>query len=522
MIKLIYLCCSREKGKMIANSDGRVSSKRHPIAKKNAGSPKKKGEEDIKKEVKEEECYEDTTEEEDSDCEDSNDVKNSPRGSQKSPKSSSDSDESMKKKKIDAYLNDVNRKPDHTGRKVSSMNSFQTAFESALTPKSTVKKMPNVIIGKKRKSEDGSDNQPSEKNLLDSLAATKKDFPGFVVKSEVVSPKKKSRKEGIPRRISKDNSGFPFLPLNHSNLLGQKIPTVKKESNEDRMKMLMPTIQWIQKQQLMQNITVKKEPHSDRPFAHSSGMSFEDLAVLKSESQISTDHHHKKNVGRKSPACATGGAKPSDILDLSPSTKQSGVTNKIPSIGSPTSMTSLLSGNTSPRVLGAVDKTESSANSTANNWPTPTQIKQSIQMTGPKESLFSGISDAFEMAQHMLQQKQNNGDQMTEQNDQESVISNMLKNAKSKAHLNSVKVLSKPSSSSSSAQGLSSSSSCYGQQPRPAHTQPPDTHNQFNPHNPNNSPRASTSRHTTTPIHPALQAAQQNVFLQQQVTVTYL
>ncbi|XP_060082098.1 uncharacterized protein LOC132561390 isoform X2 [Ylistrum balloti] len=489
----------KHRDKNIANNSGTVS-KRHPISK--STSPKKK--ESVKEEKEEsdtskekinkeeansnESCVEGEMDEQgekgneqvDKDDEQSRDSTSDEKGS--------NSDSS--KKKISMYLKDV-QKATAPAKKVAP-SSFQAAFESLVTNNTTFPKPPvNIVDGvpvklkqRKRKSEEDKVMKkvkefcPMEKTK-EFLPTERGDAPmsnsestgsekvimqnGETKQQIVVVPKKKSRKDGHspPKRkkqVQHPHSAYPFLPLNHPSSTSMT-KGIKDESDFNRLNFLMPTIRWIKQQQMLQNCSNKVMGYTsgkseEIPFAHSSGVSFEDLLAaqnrdIKCESHVLS--HSKGNPVKAHGSLLHNYSHPGTIvppntsmtvnvatlsseikeetdtesaLDLSVATTTNTVTSseslKISqSTASPVrkQIAAHLSGSKSLPPSNSVEKPVAGPSTTSSHidsqavWPTPEQLKQSIKLTGPQHNLFNSFNQAFELAQSMLNKKRDGQEQ---------------------------------------------------------------------------------------------------------------
>lgn len=468
----------KHRDKNIANNSGTVS-KRHPISK--SASPKKKGsvkeekdesdssKDEIKKEENDDEiCIE--KEEDDEQAENDNEQSNDSISDEKSSKSDSS------KKKISMYLKDVKKASAPT--KKATPSSFQAAFESLVTNNPTFPKPPVHIVDgvpvkvkqRKRKSEEskiikkelcpneGGDASTSSTGSGENVAIQNGD-----TKHVIVVPKKKSRKEGNspPKRrkqVQQPHPAYPFLPLNHPS------PTstgkgVKEESDFNRLNFLMPTIRWIKQQQMLQNCSNKVMYSGGKseevPFAHSSGVSFEDLFAaqnrdvkcepnIQSNSQGNPVKAHGPllntysrpgsilptnttlTVNTATVSSETKEETDADLaLDLSVATTASTSTSPPESLkisqssASPVrkQITAHLSSSKTTVPASATDEPVAGPSSSSSNvdsqavWPTPEQLKQSIKLTGPQHNLFNSFNQAFELAQSMLNKKRDGQEQ---------------------------------------------------------------------------------------------------------------
>ncbi|XP_021363141.1 uncharacterized protein LOC110456629 isoform X2 [Mizuhopecten yessoensis] len=468
----------KHRDKSIANNSGTVS-KRHPISK--STSPKKK--DSVKEEKEESETSKVKQEEENADescIEGEKDDEQSTGSTSDEKGSNSDSS----KKKIAMYLKDVKKASAPT--KKAAPSSFQAAFESLVTNNKTFPKPPVHIVDgvpvkvkqRKRKSEESkikikNEPIPTESGDASSLNAeltvseNKTMQNGETKQQIVVVPKKKSRKDGNspPKRkkqVQNLHPSYPFLPLNHpsSTTSVTKGMITKEESDFNRLNFLMPTIRWIKQQQMLQNCSNKTIGYTsgkseEIPFAHSSGVSFEDLLAaqnrdIKCEPHVVSNSkgnpvkahgsmlHNYSRPGTIMPPSttmtvntATKSTEPKEetesesALDLSVATTTSATTLSPESLkisqttASPVrkQIAAHFSGTkNSPSVSSEREPMAgpSSASSNVDSqaiWPTPEQLKQSIKLTGPQHNLFNSFNQAFELAQSMLNKKRDGQEQ---------------------------------------------------------------------------------------------------------------
>ena len=299
-----------------ANNSGTVQTKRHPISKRPADAkiekPKKtkckkengesKAKDGIKKEGEESssedsdatEDYDGTTEEEDGP-----EIKSE----QMSPNAkSSDSDESLAKRKIDVYLKDVDKKEEKDVKK-SSPASFQAAFENllatrsaamALRPGSVVEEAPpkpRPPRPRKRKvevvkveppcaiDEEGGTTSTVGTQVKEELDLKFETLP-VLTQEQIVATEMKMDEQLIPKKKPRKEHQQPKNPYSFIPLSETKAKAKSPEFN--RLNFLMPTIQWIKQQQLLQGKgeSSKVVPStSTSPFGSSSGLTFGDLIV---------------------------------------------------------------------------------------------------------------------------------------------------------------------------------------------------------------------------------------------------
>ncbi|KAK3090508.1 hypothetical protein FSP39_012380 [Pinctada imbricata] len=469
----------RDSDHQKANDSGTVQTKRHPISRASKAIKKETIENGHKakkkKKVKEKEKPQNTDGKESSSSESTDesddyggtteeeaDVKSETDKSQTGK--SSDSDEPSKRK-IDVYLKDVVKKEAQENKK--SPASFQAAFESlvaarsaamALRPGSVVEEAPpKPRQYRKRKIKVPEEAEKVKElnveiikaeDLLEGETQGNLDNDVKQVKSEIVYaaqptvetvrsvdqiiPKKKPRKENPQLK-----SSYSFIPLSETK--------AKAQATEfNRLNFLMPTIQWIKQQKMLQNSKgVKTAAIGSPTFGSSSGLTFGDLIVSShgantvslSGSRVS-DHAQAANAENaalspklsgsskltvvtpsvqnptqyvKTVGVSTTDAHDSHALDLT--LAMDGKRNTIQSL--PQNQGEMSNINTSPQ--------RSSADSNTQTTSTPPKseleaqlMKPELKLTGQQKSLFSSMNQIFELTNNMVNQKRDSVGSSTE------------------------------------------------------------------------------------------------------------
>lgn len=354
------------------------------------------------------------------------------------------------------YLKDVSKKKDSS--KKNGPPSFQAAFENlvasrsgalALRPGSVVEEMPpRKNKPKKRKPEGMSvqttdvkqeggqikqeKGQPKPEPYSSDVSVDNSDScsSSVVAKSDKglqrttesdgvkqVVPKKKPRKEN-PKTGS-----YPFLPLTQNNMTTQQ----QSQSDFNRINFLMPTIRWIEQQQMLQNNTKGKHT-AESAFNQSSGVSFGDL-LSATATQSSRDGSYLKQEGRSSTDSQNGANAPKSLTVVSPKsiqgtadyiktirmkpTPSATVTSEQKQEGGSQALDLSFSSSTSSESNNSDKKSvlENCATSEASDFrnldPKPPDIMNAppMKLTGSQQSLFSSMSEAFKVANSMLAQK---------------------------------------------------------------------------------------------------------------------
>ncbi|XP_061191463.1 lysine-specific demethylase 4A-like [Saccostrea echinata] len=423
-----------------ANNSGTIQTKRHPISRKAEQSPRKSKGKSSKTSKKRTEKEGDTGSEESAEesCDEDK------YGGSTEEVCSEDSEDKLKsseadsKQKINMYLKDVSKKKEIP--KKSGPSSFQAAFESlvaarsgalALRPGSVVEEMPpKRHKPKKRKAEvkvekDQVKHDASETTSDPSRDASMDSISSVPVKSEKaaddsvkqVIPKKRSRKE------NPGNHSYSFLPLTQTNMTAQQ----QSQSDFNRINFLMPTIRWIEQQQMLQSNT-KGKPYTESPFNQSSGVSFGDLLsstakqpsngsnYVKQEHRVSSslfsDMHVPKSLTVASPTSLHGTAEYVKTVRMKP-TASATITSEPKQEGSQaldlsfSSTASSEGSNSDNKTVRAENSGVSGTSDLKNLEPKPPDIMNAppMKLTGSQQSLFSNMSEAFKLANSMLTQK---------------------------------------------------------------------------------------------------------------------
>lgn len=448
-MKLSFIRDSVGEKAIEANISGKVQTKRHPISRKSEQTLKKNK---VKTNKKSEKSVEEGDKNLVESSEDSDNDKYGGSTEDECSDSTEDkqkSDDSDSKQKIDVYLKDVSKKKETV--KKNGPPSFQAAFESlvavrsgalALRPGSVVEEMPPRRNKPKKRKADGVAVQNTE--IKHEGIQVKQEAPQtssnpsnentnnaslIPIKSEKVTPKATvmdTAKQVIPKKRSrKENPGtssYSFLPLAQSNMTTQQ----QNQSDFNRINFLMPTIRWIEQQQMLQNNT-KGKSYIDSPFNQSSGISFGDL-LSSTAKQPSRDSSCGKQENRES-GSFSGMDVPKSLTVVTPTSQQGTAdyikTVRMKSIPSATvtsepkqegsqaldlSYSSAANSELSTTVNRTVHERNAVVSETSDSRtlePKPPDIlhKPPMKLTGTQQSLCSNMSEAFKLANSMLTQK---------------------------------------------------------------------------------------------------------------------